>query len=97
MPKQYFTVEEAVAMIERMDDEDAEMDTIDLVVIPPEADTLTDEEIIDDGDMENHLTHTPHDLAGTTEIHLPSTSNPQNVEKSRTQSKKNKTVNWNRP
>lgn len=92
----YMTLQEAVAAIEELQDNE-ESECIDLVVIPPELDQLSDEEELDTDDLENDLRQT--DVAGSLEIHQPNTGDPiLTIPKTaKCKSKKKKDVNWSQP
>ncbi|KAG5890526.1 hypothetical protein JTB14_022759 [Gonioctena quinquepunctata] len=69
--RKYSTARELEVALEKYVDEIQRDDPIDLVYIPPDVDSLTDEEAIDD---ESPLTERDlwgGDIAGTYEIHLP--------------------------
>jgi hypothetical protein len=64
MSKKYFSVAEAVAQIEEWSDSETE----DLTILPPDhVDSLTDNELDDNGLIENHDC-LPKDVPGPVEI-----------------------------
>lgn len=93
MPR-FFSLQEAVAMIEDAIDKEEieEGEDIDLVVIPPVQDELTDEENIDEGNLEE--TPLPTDVAGTLEVHIPEINKSATSSKNK---KQKKTVHWTKP
>nr|CAI5818477.1 unnamed protein product [Callosobruchus analis] len=68
----YLTQKELEAAVEAimLDGINDQSDEIDAVYIPPEVDTLTDEEDVND-DMNPRESEEPFDVVGTFELHVP--------------------------
>ena len=89
--KKYYTLHEAVQIIENMsDDEFDEAATIDIVEIPPaKVDGISDAEEIDEDDLTAQTTIT--DTVGSLEVHIHDNQNYQETSASdKTQSKRRK-------
>lgn len=73
-----FTVDEAAAYIMEEEIPDDDGDEPEIIVIPPVPDGLTDEENIDDEDMDDRVNELDpgQDIAGTIEVQIPSKLRP---------------------